>query len=177
MSKYILVTGATGKQGGAVIQALSNNRNITILAVTRDSLSATAKELRRKHRNVELVEVNLNDASSIFVRAQTVAQGSPLWGVFSVQVSQGPNVTTDGEIAQGKSVVDESVKAGVQHFVYSSVERGGNDESWECETSIPHFQTKHHIEHYLRSNAGSMSWTILRPGMFPQALHAIYKHS
>jgi len=78
----------------------------------------------------------------------------------------GKGVTTDGEIRQGNDLIDESVKNGVKHFVYSSVERGGDEESWNNETPVTHFQTKFKIEQHLKKNAGEMGWTILRPVAF-----------
>jgi nucleoside-diphosphate-sugar epimerase len=165
MAKPILVTGATGKQGGAVIDALANNPDFTLLAQTRNLASNSAQKLLSKGSNIKVVQGDQDDVAELFSTAQKVAQG-PLWGVYSVQVSQGKGVTHEGEIRQGKAMVDEAVKAGVKFFVYSSVERGGDERSWENETTVPHFQSKYHIEHYLRDNAGRMGWSILRPGEF-----------
>jgi uncharacterized protein YbjT (DUF2867 family) len=168
MSKVILVTGATGKQGGAVVDALLKSNQFTVLAVTRSAGSPSALKLASKE-NVKLVEGNLDDVPAIFTAAKLVSE-EPIWGVYSVQVSEGKGVTSDGEIKQGKALIDESLKQGVEHFVYSSVDRGGEPKSWETETPIPHFQTKHKIEWHLRSKAGEgdsgMGWTILRPVAF-----------
>jgi len=86
MSKTILVTGATGKQGGAVIKALleaPNAADFTILAVTRKPESASAKKLVEK--GVKLVQGDLNDVPALFESAKEVT-ATPVWGVFSVQV-------------------------------------------------------------------------------------------
>lgn len=83
----ILVTGATGKQGGSVIKnLLEKNAPFKILAVTRDVNSASAKKLAQKSSNITLIQGNLNDPAAIFenVKRQT---STPIWGVFSVQVS------------------------------------------------------------------------------------------
>ncbi|KIW04620.1 uncharacterized protein PV09_04367 [Verruconis gallopava] len=167
MSRTVLVTGATGKQGGAVVDALlaQKDQNWTILAVTRNPNSEAAQKLAAKSFNVKLVEGNLDNVPDLFDAAQKIS--GPIWGVFSVQVSQGKGVTLEGEIKQGKAMVDESVKSGVSHFVYSSVDRGGDDVSWETETPIPHFQAKYHLDKYLKERAGDkMGWTILRPVAF-----------
>jgi uncharacterized protein YbjT (DUF2867 family) len=87
MSKPILITGATGKQGGAVIDALlasSSATDFTVLAVTRNAESASAKKL--VERGVKIVKGDLNDVEAIFKEAATVVK-EPIWGVFSVQVS------------------------------------------------------------------------------------------
>ena len=67
---------------------------------------------------------------------------------MSTFFSKGASV--ESEEAQGKALVDENIKRGVQHFVYASVERGGDERSWENPTDVPHFISKHRIEHYLR---------------------------
>lgn len=71
------------------------------------------------------------------------------------------------EERQGKALVDAAIKAGVQHFVYSSVDRSGA-KSYENPTNIPHFKSKHNIEHHLieKSKGTSLGWTILRPVAF-----------
>ncbi|KAM5387544.1 hypothetical protein ACJA88_001896 [Fusarium oxysporum] len=171
MSRAILVTGATGNQGGAVIDALLSRKpsDFLLLAVTRDAKSPSAQSLAAKSpSSIRLVEGDLDSTARLFESAKQVAGTVPLWGVYSVQVSMGKGVTLEGEIKQGKAMIDESIKAGVQHFVYSSVERGGDERSWDNPTPVPHFKTKHEIEHYLRDTAArkSMGWTILRPVIF-----------
>jgi len=164
MAKNILVTGSTGKQGGGVIDALANNPNFTLLAQTRNATGSGAQKLTSKGNNIKVVEGDQEDVPGLFANAKKAA-GGDIWGVYSVQISQGKGVTHEGEIKQGKAMVDEAVKAGVKQFVYSSVERGGDEESWNNPTPIPHFESKYQIEHHLRDNAKQMGWTVLRPGM------------
>lgn len=166
-SKYILVTNATGNQGSAVVAALAQNPAFTLLAQTRNTASPGAQKLAARGANVQLVEGSLDDVPALFQSARAAAGSNPLWGVYSVQISVGTGVTHEGEIAQGKAMVDEAMKAGVQHFVYGSVERGGDEASWGNPTPVQHFQSKYEIERYLRDRAGeTMGWTILRPGEY-----------
>ena len=176
-TKAILVTGATGKQGGSVLKQLASgpsSSQFTLLAVTRNADAASAKKITERHPGVILVQGDLNDVPSLFQAAKTAlktaGKNDKIWGVYSVQISQGHGATHDGEIKQGNDLIDESVKEGVKHFVYSSVDRGGNDKSFNVETPIPHFQTKYVIEKHLLERAGkkgeTMGWTILRPVAF-----------
>ncbi|KAF2203823.1 NmrA family protein [Delitschia confertaspora ATCC 74209] len=176
-SKAILVTGITGKQGGAVIRGLATHPSpphFTLLGVTRNPSSSSAKKLVEQYPSIHLVKGDLNDVPALFEEAQRVlkeeGQSPQIWGVYSVQVSIGPGVTFDTEVGQGKALIDEALHHGVQHFIYSSVERGGNEKSWTNPTPIPHFQSKHQIELHLREKAGAkgekMGWTILRPVAF-----------
>ena len=175
MSKVLLITGATGKQGGAVVDAIlalpSATSEYTILAVTRDTNSSSAQKLAAKSSAIKLVQGNLDDVPGLFRTAAEVTK-QPIWGVYSVQISLGKGVTTEGEERQGMSLIDESIKHGVKHFVYSSVERGGDEKSWTNPTPVPHFITKYHIEHHLRDAAAGdkMGWTVLRPVAFMENL-------
>jgi uncharacterized protein YbjT (DUF2867 family) len=81
----------------------------------------------------------------------------------------GKGATVATEEAQGKSLIDLSIANKVKHFVYTSVDRGG-EKSIANPTPIPHFISKHNIELHLLEKAGKngekMSWTILRPTAF-----------
>lgn len=71
------------------------------------------------------------------------------------------------EERQGKSLIDSALKHKVQHLVYSSVDRHGEASSTN-KTDIPHFASKHNIEHHLFDSTkdSPMSWTVLRPVAF-----------
>jgi len=167
MSKVILITGATGKQGGATINALLNSpeaKAFTLLAVTRNAESESAKKL--KDKGVKIVQGDLNDVPSIFESAKKVTS-QPIWGVFSVQLAMGKGASAKSEEAQGKALVDGALENGVKMFVYTSVDRGGDDKSFDNPTDVPHFISKYHIEHHLVEKAkGKMDYTILRPVAF-----------
>lgn len=83
-------------------------------------------------------------------------------------VLQNPMTSSiDAEITQGKAMVDGALDNRVKFFVYSSVDRGGEDKSYETKSNIPHFISKHDIEHHLvQQSKGKMEWTILRPCTF-----------
>ena len=163
MSKPILITGATGKQGGAVLRALLNHPSYKpnaypIYALTRNTSSGSAKSLASKSPTIKLIPGDLNDLPAIFASLP-----SKPWGVFSIQLPG------KQEIAQGKGLIDAAMAAGTKHFVYTGVDRGG-DASIDSPTKVPHFKSKHEIEHHLirvsTESKGRMSYTILRPAFF-----------
>lgn len=167
MSRAVLITGATGKQGGAVVNALLKaNADFEILALTRDSQSASAQRLVQKSPKIKLVAGNLDAPDNIFSKAKEITK-TPIWGVYSVQVAIGGGATHKTEEVQGKALIDVSLKNGVKHFVYSSVDRGGS-KSDDNPTDVPHFISKHKVEQYLyeKTKNGEMDWTILRPVAF-----------
>ena len=143
----ILVTGATGNQGGAVARHLLQRGHFTVRAFVRDKQKPAAQALRQV--GAELVEGDLNDRASLDRALQGVA------GVFSVQ---GFKDGLETEIRQGKALADAAKAAGIKHFVYSSVGAA------ERKTGIPHFESKCQIEEHIR--ASGLPYTILRPVFF-----------
>src|SRR5438309_11846559 len=87
----ILVTGATGHQGGAVARELLARQH-TVRAMTRKPDSDAAQALARQ--GAEVVKGDLNDAESL----RRALQGA--WGAFAVQNTWEAGV--EGEEAQGK---------------------------------------------------------------------------
>jgi len=144
----ILVTGATGHQGGAVARALLAAKH-TVRAMTRTPDSDTAQALARQ--GAEVVKGDLNDAESL----RHALQGA--WGVFAVQNTWEAGVA--GEEAQGKRIAELAREAGIQHYVYTSVG------SAHRKTGIPHFDNKWRIEETIRG-LGFPSHVILRPVFF-----------
>ncbi len=82
----VLITGATGKQGGSLIRSLVARKSpLEILAVTRNAQSPSAQKLTKLSANIKLVEGNLDNPADLFKNARQVTQ-SAIWGVYSVQV-------------------------------------------------------------------------------------------
>jgi uncharacterized protein YbjT (DUF2867 family) len=142
--KIILVTGATGRQGGAVTLKLVTE-GWPVRAVVRDPAKPASRALAWK--GVELVRGDLNDRSSLDRALKGV------YGAFGVIAWREGGI--ESEIRQGKNLADAAKAAGVRHFIYSSV--GGADRS----TGIPHFDSKRQIEEYIRGVG--LPATIFRP--------------
>ena len=148
----ILVTGATGQQGGAVARELLAKGH-KVRAMTRQPDGEAARALKKL--GAEVVSGDLNDAAS-FERALAGA-----WGVFAVQNTWEAGVEL--EETQGKRIAEVARKQNVQHFVYASVA------SAHRKTGIPHFENKWRVEEKVR-RLGFPSHTILRPVFFMENL-------
>lgn len=86
MARTVLITGGTGKQGGAVINSLlAAKADLEILAVTRNASSGAAQKLAQKSSAIKLITGDLNNVDDIFKKAKEISS-SPVWGVYSVQV-------------------------------------------------------------------------------------------
>lgn len=169
MSRALLITSATGKQGTATIAALLKSRaNFEILALTRNAQSASAQKLLAKSPSIKLITGHLDNVEDVFQKTKEATK-APIWGVFSVQVAIGDGASPESEEKQGKALIDASIKHGVKHFVYSSVDRGGNNID---ATFVPHFASKHRVEQHLfeKTANGEMDWVVLRPVAFYENL-------
>ena len=144
MEQVFLVTGATGRQGGAVARRLLK-RGHRVRALTRDPNKPAARALAEM--GAEVVEGDLDDRPSV----EKALKGAH--GVFAVQ-----NFWEAGyerEISQGMTLADAAKAQSVKHFVYSSVG------SSYRETGIAAFDGKWEIEEHIRGIA--LPYTILRP--------------
>lgn len=150
--KTILVFGATGQQGGAVIKALLQS-DFALRAVTRDPAQAKAQALAAQ--GVKLVQADYADTESL----KRALKG--VYGVYSVHNMTGG---LKAEIEQGKLLATLAKEAGVQHFVYSSV--GGAERN----TGIGHFDSKWQVEEHIRSL--HLPHTIIRPVFFMENFSA-----
>lgn len=154
----ILVFGATGQQGGSVVDALLKTGS-PVRALVRNPASDKAAALGA--RGVELVQGDMSDPSSILF-AMVGARG-----VFSVQTSSpGGEISDADEVRFGVTIADLAVQAGVQHLVYSSIcsISGADDEP----TGMGHFDSKRSIEAHIRTLP--LTWTIVRPVTFMDML-------
>ncbi|GGO43630.1 hypothetical protein GCM10012287_07250 [Streptomyces daqingensis] len=163
-SAPVLVTGATGNQGGATARALLA-AGVPVRALVRDPDSARARAVEAF--GARLVAGDLNDRSSV-ARA---AEGTR--AVFSVQM---PAMTADGfdydgEVAQGANLVEGAKAAGVPQFVHTSVTGAGRHTGapgWaegRWASMEPTMGAKSAVQDRVRE-AGFRHWTLLKPGFF-----------
>ena len=150
--QLIVVTGATGRQGGATARALLKAGH-TVRAMTRKPDGPAARALA--DLGAEVVQGDLDDAASL----GRALKGA--WGVFGIQNTWEAGV--EGEEQQGKRLAEVAKAAGLSHFVYTSVG------SAHRKTGIPHFDNKARVEEKVRA-LGFPSWVIIRPVFFMENL-------
>lgn len=158
--KKVLVTGATGQQGGAVTSALLK-KGYQVRAITRNPSSASSEALIA--RGVEVVKGDFNNHASLVSAAK---------GVDAVFFMTTPfEAGTDAETQQGLAMVAALKEAGTAHVVFSSVGSANQN------TGIPHFDSKYEVEKVL---AGSgLNYSIVTPVWFmdnfrfPQSLEGV----
>jgi uncharacterized protein YbjT (DUF2867 family) len=152
-SLSVLVTGATGKQGGAVARQLLKKGH-KVRGLTRKLDSPAAQALAKD--GVELAQGSFEDKASL-VKA---ARGVDTVFAMSTPFEAGP----EAETRQGVTLADAAKEAGVGHFVYTSV--AGADQK----TGIPHFDSKYRVEEHL--DAIGLPHTIVAPVYFMENIQA-----
>ena len=150
--RTVLVTGATGRQGGAVIRHMLP-KGWKLRALTRNPDGHEAQALASQ--GIEVMRGDLEDPDSI-ARAAIGA-----YGIYSVQDFWA--VGAKREVQQGKNVANAAKKAEIKHFVYSSV--GGA----ERKTQIPHWESKWEVENYIRQLG--LPATVIRPVSFMETYY------
>ncbi|MFQ5543249.1 MAG: NmrA/HSCARG family protein, partial [Nitrospiria bacterium] len=155
-NETILVTGATGQQGGTVVRHLLRQGE-AVRALTRTPSKATDL----KQLGVEVVEGNLSDRTSLDAALKGIKK------VFLVTTFFEEGM--DAEVRQGITMVDAAKAAGVEHLVFSSVG------SAHRKTSIPHFETKWQIEQHIQKIG--LPATILRPTAFMENFGTFWQPS
>ena len=145
----VLVTGATGQQGGHLVRELLA-RGHAIRALTRKPESAGAAALAA--RGVTIVTGDFEDQGSL----ERAARGVDT--IFAMSTPFESGATT--ETREGINIVRAASAAGVgvSHLVYSSV--AGADRA----TGIPHFDSKFEVEKAIRQSG--VPFTIVAPVFF-----------
>ncbi|MDB4949071.1 MAG: NmrA-like family protein 1 [Gemmatimonadetes bacterium] len=138
--RTILVTGATGAQGGSVARHLLRRGEFAVRALTRDAASAKAEALRQA--GAEVVQGDLGDPATL----RAAVEGCHgVFGVTNFWEHFG------GELEHGRNLLDAVAAAGVKHLVLStlpSVKKitGGA-------LNVPHFDLKAEVEEHARTLA------------------------
>jgi len=152
----IAVFGATGQQGGAVVDALLD-RGARVRALVRNSESGRAQALAA--RGVELAAIRIDDPASLVDALATVE-------AFYFMTPEANSLEeVEAEIRVGTALVDAAVAARVPHVVFNSV--FGADR----ETGVPHHDSKHWIEEHLGKSG--LRATMVRPTAFMEGFASV----
>jgi uncharacterized protein YbjT (DUF2867 family) len=129
--------------------------------LVRDKQSSKAKDLASL--GIELAVGDFRDITSL----ETAMNG--VHGVFSVLPSSADaqyGISDEDEVRFGIAAIDAAKRANVQHLVYSSTIGASPD------IGLGHYESKWHIEQYLRQSG--VPFSIVRPAPFMELL--LYPH-
>lgn len=144
----ILVTGAAGKTGHAVISALAQQGAMVRAYVRRSEQTATVQ-------TAGATEIAIGDIQDTVALQQAMQGVRALYHIC-------PNMHPD-EVAIGHQVIGAALGAGVEHFVYHSVLHPQT-------ATMPHHWNKLQVEEALFESR--LPFTILQPTAYMQNLLA-----
>ena len=158
-SKQLLtIFGATGNQGGSVIDVVLSHEDLkdkySLRGITRDPSSSKAKAMADK--GVEMVQAELNDVESL----KKAIKGS--YGVFGV-TDFWSLMDKQKEIQQGKNLFDACQAEGVKHYVFSSLPWAEKVTKGVLK-NVDHFDSKAEVEEFVGKNKGDMIASFVMPG-------------
>lgn len=136
--KTILVTGATGAQGGSVAKHLMEAGQFKVRALTRDIHSP--KALALKASGAEVVQGDFANRTSLYAALKNV------YGVFGVTDFW---EHSNDEYLLGKNLVEAVAENNVEHFIFSSLPPAKKISKGQLK--IPHFDIKADLEEYAKS--------------------------
>lgn len=161
----VLVTAATGRQGGATARALLAEGRTSVRVLVRDPDAPRARALAAA--GAELVVGDLDD------RATLRAACAGVRAVFSMQrpIATESGIDFSKEVEQGRNLVEAALAEGVATFVHTATSGVGDHRSVEgwaegrWKAHEVYWENKHATCERVRG-AGFESWTILLPATF-----------
>jgi uncharacterized protein YbjT (DUF2867 family) len=135
--RTILVSGATGAQGGSVACHLLKSGRYAVRCLTRNPESEKAKALASA--GAEVFRGDFDDVSSL---EPAVSGCDAVFGLTSYWEH------FEKGYQQGKNLIDVVVAANVEHFVLSSLPHA--EKISRGELAVPHFDTEARLEDYAR---------------------------
>jgi uncharacterized protein YbjT (DUF2867 family) len=138
--KTVLIVGATGRQGAAIAQHLSDSGDYHVLAFTRNAESADAKFLAAIP-NVELVLSNTSSGYDVEAFSKAAAKSDAV-----VVNTDGFAVGEQIETYWGIRLFQLAARAGVKQFIYSGLDSLGKKTNFDPKFYVGHYEGKARIQ-------------------------------
>lgn len=168
MSKIIAVTGATGAQGGGVVNVMKKTPGWTVRAVTRNPQSDAAKKLSAE--GIEVVKADMDDEASLkkaFEGVSAVFAVTNWWEhLFS---GKGPDEAGEIEEEQGMNLARAAAATPtLENYLWSTTPSAKR--RFNGEHLTPHMDYKANIDERIKKELPELAakTTYLYMGYYPQ---------
>ncbi|KAJ2854610.1 hypothetical protein GGI22_004434, partial [Coemansia erecta] len=166
MTQTVAIIGATGLQGGSVLRSLHSTGKYKITAVTRNTSSPSAAEIKSKYPDVRLVKADLEDVESL----KSAFKNTDF--VFGMTLFDQPDILNridagdvDAEFNHGKNIADAALASGVKDIVFSTLYSMSELSNGKCLDAIQ-FDGKYKIEKYIKSMATKIRGAFIHVGYY-----------
>ncbi|KAN0115552.1 NmrA-like family protein-like protein [Hyaloscypha variabilis] len=144
-----VIIGATGGQGGSVVDSFLKDGKYQVRAVTRNVNSANAQALHK--RGVEVVTADLNDQASLIQAFKGATLIFAVTDFFEPFAAKGPEYAIQVEAAQGINLAKAAAATPtLKHYIWSTLPNGKKISGGKY--IIPHFEAKNQIDAYIKSD-------------------------
>jgi len=146
----VVVVGATGSQGGSVIEHLLKTKKYSLRGITRKVDSDASKKLISQ--GVEMAAADIRDKDALtkaFAGADFLYAVTNFWDPETMKKHD--------EVAQGKTLVDAAHAAGVKHIIWSGLDNVTEGSGGRIK-DVHHFTGKHEVETYIKKLGLSASF-------------------
>lgn len=162
MAKILVIFGATGQQGGSVINYVLSTPALStryrVRAVTRDTSKPAAQTWTSK--GVEVVEADADNPESL----KLALHGASIVFIMTTPTFTGEELDRT-EITRGKAIADAAVAAKLEFIIFSSLPPAAKISNGKY-PNVTHFNLKAEIEEYIQGLP--IKWAIYTPGWFMQ---------
>ncbi|KAH9915113.1 NAD(P)-binding protein [Fomitopsis serialis] len=170
--KLLLVIGATGAQGIAVIDGLlapsddGSPSPYAIRALTRDPDSRRAKELAA--RGVDVVRGAFDDLASV---------AAALQGVYGAFINtDGFTVGEQKETWAGIRIFELAKQTGVRHYIWSNLDYGFKLSNYNTTYKCEHYDGKGRVADFMQAQPSivsetDMTWSVITSGPYMEMLY------
>ncbi|TVY46703.1 NmrA-like family domain-containing protein [Lachnellula occidentalis] len=182
--KLVVVVGATGGQGGSVINSLLTNGSYRLRGITRSSQSKNSQALTAK--GVEMMTADLNDEESVVAAFKDANIIFAVTNYFETFATSGPEEAMKVEYAQGVNMAKAaSVTTGLEHFIWSTLPDRNTISNGNC--PVPHCDAKAQVDAFIKEDkallakttflwTGLFAETMQHPMLLPNFLQSAGKH-
>ncbi|RDI76646.1 hypothetical protein Vi05172_g13352 [Venturia inaequalis] len=166
--KIIAVTGATGSQGGGVVNVMKKTPGWKVRAITRNPVSEAAKKLEAE--GVEVVQASFNDEVSLakaFEGVHAVFAVTNWWEHLAQGKSQDESGVLEEE--QGMNIARAAASTDtLEHYIWSTTPSAKR--KFKGELLTPHMDYKANVDARIKSELPDLAKisTYLYFGYYPQ---------
>lgn len=149
VQRLMVVVGATGGQGGAVVSKFLNDKSWKVRGITRNTQSERAKALSA--RGVQMGQADLNNLVSLEKAFEGATAIFAVTDFYESFWDKGWEKAMEIEYAQGTNMAKAASKVTkLEHYTWSTLPYTSRITNGKA--MVPHFEAKGRVDEFIRSD-------------------------